>query len=70
MSVIFQDTLDRILAGYALEWQDDMLVVTRRTINEHFSAVRDELRRLDENGYKVSLRKSIFFSKVGRMVRF
>ncbi len=46
-----------------MAWQDDMLVVTRGTINEHFSAVRDVLRRLDENGYKVSLRKSKFFQK-------
>ena len=63
MPVIFQDKMDRNLSGSALAWPDDMLVVTRGPINEHFSAVRDVLRRLDDNGYKVSLKKSKIFQK-------
>ena len=44
MPVVFQDMLDRILNGYALAWQDDMLVVTRGQINEHHVAVREVLK--------------------------
>ena len=63
MPVIFQDKLDRVLEGKAPAWQDDMIVITKGTMSEHFEQVSDVLQELDNNGYKASLRKSKFFQK-------
>ena len=63
MPVVFQDKLDRVLEGKAPAWQDDMLVITKGTMSEHYEQLADVLQRLDDNGYKASLRKSKFFQK-------
>ncbi len=63
MPVVLQDKLDRVLEGTAPAWQDDMIVVTRGTMSEHFEQVSDVLQKLDRTGYKASLRKSKFFEK-------
>ena len=55
MPVVFQDKLDRVLEGKAPAWQDDMLVITKGTMLEHYERVADVLQKLDDNGYKASL---------------
>ncbi len=63
MPVIFQDKFDRVLEGRAPAWQDNMIVIMKGTMTEHFEHVSEVLQKLDDNGYKVSLRKSKFFQK-------
>ena len=36
MPVVFQDKSDKVLDGSAPAWQDDMIVVTKGTMAEHF----------------------------------
>ncbi len=58
--VVLQDKLDKVLEGTAPAWQDDMIVVTRGTAQDHFDKVAVTLEKLDMNGYKASIRNPIF----------
>ncbi len=46
-----------------MAWQDDMLVITRGRINEHYDAIRAVLTKLDKSGYKNSWKNSKLFQK-------
>ncbi len=70
MPVVFQDKLDRVLEGKNPAWQDDIIVITKGTMSEHFEQVSDVLQKLDDNGYKASLRKCKFFQKEVEWCRF
>ncbi len=63
MPVIFQEKLDKTLNFRTPVWQDDIIIVTRGSAEEHFEEVTEVLNILEENGYRASLEKSKFFQK-------
>ena len=63
MPVIFQEKLDKTLNFRTPVWQDDIIIVTRGSAEEHYEEVAEVLNNLEENGYRASLEKSKFFQK-------
>ena len=63
MPVVFQEKLDRNLNNKIPVWQDDMIIVTRGTVEQHYHEVVEILNILQEKGYRVSFEKSKFFEK-------
>ena len=44
-------------------WQDDILVVTRGSANDHFKDVNEILERLEKAGYRASSEKRNYSGK-------
>ena len=63
MPVIFQEKIDRVLEMKTPAWQDDILVVTRGSANDHFKDVNEILERLEKAGYRASSEKTELFRK-------
>ncbi len=63
MPVVFQEKLDRNLNNKIPAWQDDMIIVTRGTVEQHYHEVVEMLNILQEKGYRASFEKSKFFEK-------
>ena len=63
MTVVFQERLDRLLQRKVPAWQDDMLIVTRGNMEQHYTEVTEVLAKVQEVGYKASIKESEFFKK-------
>ena len=63
MPVVFQAKIDRVLDGIAQAWQDDIIVVTRGSIEEHETELKKVLQRLEEHGYRANVEKTKMFEK-------
>ncbi len=63
MPVVFQEMLDRNLRNKIPAWQDDMIIVTRGSVEEHLKEVMEILQILQKKGYRASFEKSKFFEK-------
>ena len=63
MPVVFQEMLDRNLRNKIPAWQDDMIIVTRGSVEEHLKEVMEILEILQKKGYRASFEKSKFFEK-------
>ncbi len=51
------------LADMPVIFQDDIIIVTRGSTEEHYEEVTEVLNIVEENGYRASLEKSKFFQK-------
>ena len=60
MPTIFQEKIDKTLEHKTPAWQDDIIIVTRSTPQEHIAEVREVLTKLENAGYKASKEKSKF----------
>ena len=60
MPTIFQEKIDKTLEHKTPAWQDDILIVTRSTPEEHITELGKVLRKLENAGYKASKKKSKF----------
>ena len=54
MPTIFQEKIDKTLEHKTPAWQDDIIIVTRSTLEEHITEVQKVLSRLENAGYKAS----------------
>ncbi len=61
MPVVFQAKIDQVLKNLTPAWQDDIIVVTRGTDAENDAELYAVLKRLEDHGYKTSVKKSQFF---------
>ncbi len=61
MPVVFQAKIDRVLDNAANAWQDDIIIATRGTPEEHAAELEKVLERLQQHGYRASMEKSKLF---------
>ena len=59
MPTIFQDKIDKTLEHRNPAWQDDIIVVTRLTLEEHITEVQKVLTKLKNAGYRASKKVQI-----------
>ena len=60
---VFQERIDRTLEFKHPAWLDDIIIVTKGTIEKHESEVKKTMRKLDEAGYRLHPKKCEFFKK-------
>ena len=65
---IFQERLDRTLEFKHPAWLDDIIIVTKGTIEKHESEVKETMKKLDEAGYRLHPKKCEFFKKEAEWV--
>ena len=65
---IFQERIDRTLEFKHPAWLDDIIFVTKGAIKKHESEVKETMRKLDEAGYRLHLKKCEFFKKEAEWV--
>ena len=63
MPVVFQEKLDRVLQKKFPAWQDDILVITRGNVEEHYKDITELMDILNSAGYRISFEKSELFRK-------
>ena len=63
MPAIFQKKIDRTLNYETPVWLDDIIVVTRGDKDKHREKLFKILKQLQEDGYRASEKKSVFFLK-------
>ena len=61
--VVFQEKLDRNLNNKVPSWQDDMIIVTSGTAEQHYQEVVEILNILQEKGYRASFEELKIFEK-------
>ena len=54
MPTIFQENIDKTLEYQTPAWQDDIIIATRSTAEEHMHQVSNVLENLEKSGYKAS----------------
>ena len=64
----FQERIDRTLEFKHPAWLDDIIIVTKGTIEKHESEVKGTMKKLDEAGYKLHPKKCEFFKKEAECV--
>ena len=60
MPAFFQENIDKTLEYQTPEWQDDIIIATRSTAEEHMNQVSNIMDKLEKAGYKASKEKSKF----------
>ena len=60
---IFQKKIDQTRGHQTPVWLDDMIVVTRRTKEQHTKKLESVLTKLENEGYTASKNKSKFYQK-------
>ena len=60
---IFQERIDTTLEHKHLAWLDDIIIVTKRSIDEHETEVRETMKKLEQTGYRLNPKKCEFFKK-------
>ena len=60
MPTKFQEKIDKTLEHKTPAWQDDIVIVTRSTLEDHLAEVGEVLRKLENAAYKASKEKSKF----------
>ena len=60
---IFQEEKNRTILQFSPVWIDDILVVTRRTKEQHTKKLESVLPKLENEGYRASEKKSKFHQK-------
>ena len=68
MPPAFQQHIDKTLKHEIPAWLDDIIIVTRGTTDEHQCTVEKTMKRLEDNGYRTSKKKTAFFSERNRTV--
>ena len=72
MPATFQKTIDKTLEGIESKFAflDDILVITKGTINEHENELDKILSKLDKENLAINLQNREFGKKHSRMARF
>ena len=65
---IFQERIDRTLEFKHPAWLEDIIIVTKGTIEKHESEVKETMKKLDEAGYRLHPKKCEFFKKEAEWV--
>ena len=65
---IFQERIDRTLEFKHPAWLDDIIIVTKGTIEKHESEEKETMKKLDEAGYRLHPKKCKFFKKEAEWV--
>ena len=60
---IFQEKIDRTLGYQTPVWLDYIIVVTRGSKEEHTEKLESVLKKLEDEGYRASKKKSKFYQK-------
>ena len=60
MPTIFQENIDKTLEYQTPAWQDDIIIATRSTAEEHMHQLSNVLDKRERAGYKASKEKSKF----------
>ena len=60
MPTIFQENIDKTLEYQTPAWQDDIIIATRSTAEEHMNQVSSVLEKLEKVGYRASKEKLKF----------
>ena len=60
MPTIFQENIDKTLEYQTPAWQDDIIIATRSTAEEHMERGSEILDKLEKAGYRASKEKSKF----------
>ena len=65
MPATFQKTIDKTLEGFSTKFAflDDILVITRGSLQEHEKELDKILKRLDNEGLAINLQKCEFAKK-------
>ncbi len=61
MPVVLQSKIDRVLDNSAKAWQDDIIVATRGSPEEHLTELEKVLEKHEKHGYRASIEKSKLF---------
>ena len=61
---------DLIVANLVVVYADDLLIISRGSLQEHSALITEVIRRLHENGVKLSLGKSFFSTKSFKYLGF
>ena len=65
---IFQERIDRTLEFKHPAWLDDIIIVTKGTIEKQESEVKETMKKLDEAGYRLHPKKCKIFKKEAEWV--
>ena len=60
---IFQERIDTTLEHKHPAWLDDIIIVTKGSIDEHETEVRETMKKLEQAGYRLNPKKCEFFKK-------
>ncbi len=63
MPVVFQENLDRLLQHRFPSWQDNILVITRGNVEDHYNDLTELFDILNSAGYRISNEKRELFRK-------
>ena len=59
----FQERIDTTLEHKHPAWLDDIIIVTKGSIEEHETEVRETMKKLEQAGYRLNPKKCEFFKK-------
>ena len=66
---IFQEWIDTTLEHKHMAWLDDIIIVTKGSIDEHETEVRETMKKLEQAGYRLNPKKVRILQKRNRMGR-
>ena len=61
--IIFQERIDTTLEHKHQAWLDDIIIVTKRSIDEHETEIRETMKKLEQSGYRLNPKKCELFKK-------
>ena len=70
MPTIFQEKIDKTLEHKKPAWQDNNIILTRSTSEEHIPEVQEVLTKLENAGYRASKEKSKFLKPDAEWLRY
>ena len=65
---IFQDRIDKTLEFKHPAWLDDIIIVTKGTVEKHETEIKETMKKLEEAGYRLHPKKCEFFKKEAEWV--
>ena len=60
---IFQERIDTTLEHKHPTWLDDIIIVTKGSIEEHEMEIRETMKQLEQSGYRLNPKKNANFSR-------
>ena len=65
---IFQERIDKTLEFKHPAWLDDIIIVTKGTVEKHETEIKQTMKKLEEAGYRLHPKKCEFFKKEAEWV--
>ena len=65
---IFQERIDKTLELKHPAWLDDIIIVTKGTVEKHGTEIKETMKKLEEAGYRLHPKKCEFFKKEAEWV--